>query len=74
MSSSEYIVATALKPRKKIIGERIEELIQRRSRIESYGNDVFTLMFLQLIYRENPKIGNYPSSACPYVQQYTLAG
>ncbi len=25
-------------------------------------------------YRENPKIGNYPSSACPYVKQYTLAG
>jgi hypothetical protein len=25
-------------------------------------------------YRENPKIGNYPSSACPYVKQYTLVG
>ncbi len=47
MSSSEYIVATALKPRKKIIGERIEELVQRRSRIESYGNAVFTLMLLR---------------------------
>ena len=26
------------------------------------------------MYRENPKIGNYPTHACPYVKQYTLAG
>jgi hypothetical protein len=25
-------------------------------------------------YRENPKIGNYPSQTCPYVKQYTLVG
>ena len=47
MSSSEYIVATALKPRTKIGGKRIEELVQRRSRIESYGNAVFTMMLLR---------------------------
>ena len=25
-------------------------------------------------YRENPKTGNYPFPACPYVKQYTLTG
>ena len=43
----EYIVATALKTRLPLIQSKIEELVQRRSRIESNGNAVFTLMLLQ---------------------------
>ena len=63
MSSSEYIVATALKPRKKIIGQWIEELVQRRSRIESYGNTVFTLMLLQRFESKSEITASFVSQA-----------
>jgi hypothetical protein len=63
MSSSEYIVATALKPRKKIIGQWIEELVQRRSRIESYGNAVFTLMLLQRFESKSEITASFVSQA-----------
>ena len=43
----EYIVATALKVRAPSIRLQIEELVLRRSRIESFGNAVFSLMLLQ---------------------------
>ncbi len=26
------------------------------------------------IYREKPKLGNYPTRACPYVKRYTMVG
>ena len=63
MSSSEYIVATALKPRTNIVGERIEELVQRRSRIESYGNAVFTLMLLRRFESRSDITASFVSQA-----------
>ena len=43
---SQYIVATILKMKTPLLQDRVEEMIQRRSRIESYGNLVFTSMIL----------------------------
>jgi hypothetical protein len=63
MSSSEYIVATALKPRTNIVGKRIEELVQRRSRIESYGNAVFTLMLLRRFESRSDITASFVSQA-----------
>ena len=63
MSSSEYIVATALKPRTNIVGERIEELVQRRSRIESYGNAVFTMMLLRRFESKSDITASFVSQA-----------
>ena len=63
VSSSEYIVATTLKPRKKVIGKRIEELVQRRSRIESYGNAVFTLMLLRRFESKQEITENFVSQS-----------
>ena len=63
MSSSEYIVATALKPRTNIVGKRIEELVQRRSRIESYGNAVFTMMLLRRFESKSDITASFVSQA-----------
>ena len=52
-----------LKPRKKIIGQWIEELVQRRSRIESYGNTVFTLMLLQRFESKSEITASFVSQA-----------
>ena len=34
----------------------------------------FLLVFAPTVYRENPKIGNYHTLACPYVTPYTPVG
>ena len=62
---SEYIVATALKPRKKVTGEWIEELVQRRSRIESDGNAVFTLMLRRRFESKQEITENFVSQSDP---------
>ena len=51
----EYVVVTALKVRTPFIRQTVESIVQSRSRIESYGNAVFTLMLLQR-FESNNKI------------------
>ena len=60
-------MCTALKPRTNIVGERtrINKMVQRRSRIESYGNAVFTrcLMLLRRFESKSDITASFVSQA-----------
>ena len=61
---SEYIVATALKVPAQSIRLQIEELVLRRSRIESFGNAVFSLMLLQRFENKDEITAEFVSQSC----------
>ena len=63
---SEYIVATSLKPRLQTIRDQIEDLVQKRSRIESYGNATFCLMLLNRFESQLP-------ITAPFVSQSAIS-
>jgi hypothetical protein len=63
---SEYIIATSLKPRLQTIRDQIEDLVQKHSRIESYGNATFSLMLLTRFERQLP-------ITAPFVSQSAIS-
>ena len=62
----EYVVATSLKPRLQTIRDQIEDLVQKRSRIESYGNATFCLMLLDRFESQLP-------ITAPFVSQSAIS-
>jgi hypothetical protein len=59
----EEEVASQLRSRLYII-DVVEELVQRRSRIECFGNAVFTLMLLKRVESRQPVTADFVSQAC----------
>ena len=57
----EYIVATVLRTSLPIVRQTIEDIVQRRSRIESFGNAVFTLLLLRRFESTKPITASFVS-------------